>query len=91
VIAFLARKGIGPTAIHNDMMTVYGGACLKLTQIKLWTKRFREGRRSMSDDKRSGRPSKLASLAHKCAWRSSKTRISVCTRSKRTLVSRTAQ
>jgi hypothetical protein len=45
------------------MVPVYGEACFKTTQIKIWAKRFIEGRRTMCDDERSGRPSLDAGLA----------------------------
>jgi hypothetical protein len=35
VIAFLTRKGFGPTAIRQEMVSVYGDSCLKLAQVKV--------------------------------------------------------
>ena len=48
--------GIAPKEILIDLEIVYRGASLSYTTVKEWAKRFREGRESLEDEERIGRP-----------------------------------
>ena len=48
--------GIVPKEILIDLEIVYRGASLSYTTVKEWAKRFREGRESLEDEERIGRP-----------------------------------
>ena len=45
-----------PKEILIDLEIVYRGASLSYTTVKEWAKRFREGRESLEDEERIGRP-----------------------------------
>jgi histone-lysine N-methyltransferase SETMAR len=51
-----ALLGYSPTNIHNDLVKVYGINALSYPTILRWVKRFTEGRESLENDPRSGRP-----------------------------------
>ncbi|EGI70648.1 FLJ37770-like protein [Acromyrmex echinatior] len=40
----------------RSMQQVYGSQCLNRTAVFKWHKRFLEGRKTLEDDKKSGRP-----------------------------------
>jgi len=56
VIKFLTKLGKNRPQIFRDLSTVYGENALKQPTVFKWVKRFREGRVSVKDDKRLGRP-----------------------------------
>jgi transposase len=56
VTRFFTLKGLKATAIHADLVSVYLEDALALATVKKWNKRFREGRRDLFDDHRSGWP-----------------------------------
>ena len=47
---------VSPTDIHKDLMEVYNDRTLPYSTIVDWTRRFREGRESIEDKPRAGRP-----------------------------------
>lgn len=47
---------IQPTAIHNELHTVFGDQAPPLRTVQRWSKWFREGREEVEDEERSGRP-----------------------------------
>lgn len=57
VIKFLSKLGKNGREIFADLRTVYGDDAVKEPTVHKWLKRFREGRESVQDDPRSGRPS----------------------------------
>lgn len=56
VIKFLGKEGNTPTQIRERMFKVFGDSCPSEFVIKFWSKQFKQGRVSLEDDPRSGRP-----------------------------------
>jgi len=55
-IKFCCKVDFSTTKTVELIQKVYGNAALSRTTIFEWHKRFREGRESVKDDERSGRP-----------------------------------
>jgi len=49
-------RGKNPTEIHNALHEVCGDSVLDRSTMSRWASRFREGRVSIQEDPRSGRP-----------------------------------
>jgi hypothetical protein len=49
-------RGKNPTEIHNDLHEVCGNSVVDRSMVSRWASRFREGRVSIQDDPRNGRP-----------------------------------
>ncbi len=56
VMKFLTLKGQQPKEIFDSMREVYGDSSPAYSTVKKWTALFKQGRRSLSDDTRPGRP-----------------------------------
>lgn len=56
VIKFHAKLGTSATETFKLMQKVYGSECLSRSKTFEWHKRFLEGRQSLEDDERVGRP-----------------------------------
>lgn len=56
VIAFLTYEGSTPSEIHARLVNQLEESALSRTQVFSWARQFREGRRSISDEERAGRP-----------------------------------
>jgi transposase len=56
VMRFLTLKGLHARAIVAELRCVYKEDVLSLATVKKWCKRFVEGRTSLCDNPRSGRP-----------------------------------
>lgn len=56
IVKFLTKLGKSCTEMEKDLLAVYGEEAMKPRTIRKWTERFREGRDSVTDDQRSGRP-----------------------------------
>ena len=56
-IKFCCKVDFSATETVELIQKAYGDAVLSRTTIFEWHKRFREGRESVKDDERSGRPS----------------------------------
>jgi hypothetical protein len=56
VVRFLTLKTLSARAIRTELEAVYGHEALSLAAVKKWRKRFLNGRVSLDDDPRSGRP-----------------------------------
>ncbi|KAG5316050.1 SETMR methyltransferase, partial [Pseudoatta argentina] len=67
VIKFNAKLGKSASETFRSMQQVYGSQCLGRTAIFEWHKRFLEGRETIEDDKKSGRPQKSEKMTH--LWR----------------------
>ena len=57
VIKFLTKLEWKSSAISDSLHSVYGESTPHKNTILRWMKRFKEGRESLDDDERSGRPS----------------------------------
>jgi transposase len=51
-----AQLGFPPTEIHADLQKVYGNGALKYAAVCKWVTRFIDGRESIENDPRMGRP-----------------------------------
>ena len=51
-----AQLGYPPTEIHADLQTVYGNDAFKYATVCKWVRRFNDGRESIENDPRGGRP-----------------------------------
>ena len=49
-------RGKTPTEIHNALHEVCGDSVVDRSTVSRWASRFREGRESVQDNPRSGRP-----------------------------------
>ncbi len=56
-IKFLTQTGKNPTQVWRALKDVYGDRALSYPQVRLWHKRFKDGRTSPKDNARTGRPS----------------------------------
>ncbi len=56
VIKFLVKLGETGKQISEKLNTVYGEGAMKPATVYKWVKRCHEGRESLEDDQRSGRP-----------------------------------
>ncbi|XP_012231347.2 protein GVQW3-like [Linepithema humile] len=56
VIKFNFKLGKTATETYESMKIVYGDDCLSRSKVFEWYKRFKEGRESLKDDARTGRP-----------------------------------
>ncbi|XP_075984950.1 protein GVQW3-like [Anticarsia gemmatalis] len=56
VIKFLVKKGKSAKDIFEEMSTVYGESGPSSATVKRWTRLFQQGRETLEDDSRSGRP-----------------------------------
>ena len=51
-----AQLGFPPTEIHADLQKVYGNGALKYATVCKWVRRLNDGRESIENDPRAGRP-----------------------------------
>lgn len=56
VVRFLLAEGVSPPDIHKRMLAQYGKSCMNLRNVYKWVERFKDGRFSVEDEHRSGRP-----------------------------------
>lgn len=56
VIKFLTKQGKSVENILIEMAAVYGETCPGKTMVYKWNSLFKQGRQSLEDDERSGRP-----------------------------------
>jgi len=55
-IKFHVKLGNNGNEIREMLVQVYGANAMKKTTVYRWVKRFSEGRESVTDEERSGRP-----------------------------------
>jgi len=65
VTEFLTLENVPLQQIHNGMTVVYGEYAPSYATVKRWAAEFRQGRSSLEDESRSGRPSE-AVLEENC-------------------------
>jgi len=56
-IKFLTKLGKSATETYNLLTEVYGDQCLSRMHVFEWFKKFKEGRKYVRDNPKSGRPS----------------------------------
>jgi transposase len=56
VIRFLNAKQKSPTEVHKGVVEVYGENVISYKQVLVWCNQFKEGRTSLLDEERAGRP-----------------------------------
>lgn len=56
IIKYFVMKGKGAKEIFDDMSETLGKECPSYTTVKFWAAEFKRGRKSVSDDPRSGQP-----------------------------------
>ncbi len=56
VLRFLVREGKKPIECWRQMCTVFGAGTMSKTRIRVWHKRFHEGRDTFKDDKHTRHP-----------------------------------
>jgi hypothetical protein len=59
VIRFLIAKDEGPTEIHKQIVAVCGNV-VNVQYVTKWCREFSEGRTTVHDEQRSGRPSLIS-------------------------------
>ena len=57
VTRYLAWKGKTPVQVYSGVKTEYGDKGMNRTSVFKWCRQFQNGRTSVHDDQRSGRPS----------------------------------
>jgi len=57
VIRFLSARNVLPSEIHHHNCQVYGDNAMSDGMVRKWVRMFNEGRETMHDEARSGRPS----------------------------------
>lgn len=57
VIKFLNAQSIAPIDIHRQLCQVYGPNIMSKQMVRRWCRQFSEGRQSVHDEERIGRPS----------------------------------
>lgn len=56
VVRFLWAEGLSGAEIHRRLSAVYGSNSLTRGRVYEWIEKFKNGRTSVSDEERSGRP-----------------------------------
>ncbi|GFO06062.1 cytochrome c oxidase assembly protein cox15-like protein [Plakobranchus ocellatus] len=56
VVRFLFSKGTKPSEIHKQIAETYGEGAMPRSRVYQWCTWFGEGRTSLGDDPKSGRP-----------------------------------
>ena len=59
VIKFLVAEGCKAVEIHRRMSTAYGATFFSRKNIYKWAKLLKEGRRSVEDEDRPGKPTEV--------------------------------
>jgi len=57
VIRFLSSEGVTGAQIHQRLLAQYGDSALPRRSVYEWIQKFQEGRTSVKDEERTGRPS----------------------------------
>ncbi|KAK7575531.1 hypothetical protein V9T40_011817 [Parthenolecanium corni] len=63
-IRFLTARGETAIKIYRQLCETYGEGCLDISRVRRWRRQFIEGRTSVDDEARSGRPSDSVTDAH---------------------------
>ena len=65
VIEFLVIEEIPAAAIHQRLQRAYGSVCMGASSVRRWVKHFKDGKTSIQDEPRSGRPRTASSERNK--------------------------
>jgi len=57
---FVGKKKMEAKDIHKEMLPMYGEHCLSRQAVHNWVQKFSEGRTSIEDEHRAGRPVEIA-------------------------------
>ena len=60
VVRFLWAKDMAAKDIHKEMLPMYGEHCLSRQAVHNWVQKFSEGRTSIEEEHRVGRPVEIA-------------------------------
>jgi len=71
VVQFLWAEGAKPVEIHRHMLAQYGQSTMSQRQVYEWVERFKSGRKRVTDEERSGRPSTSGTQDHKSSRKAS--------------------
>lgn len=63
VIRFLLSEGEKPSNIYSRMTKQYGESCMNRGNFYKWVDQFKNGRTSVTDEQRSGRPKEVSTPA----------------------------
>lgn len=63
VIRFLSSEGVRPSEIYRRMKAQYGESCLNENRVFKWASSFKDGRTSVEDEPRAGRPKEASTPA----------------------------
>jgi len=56
VIKFLVKEEIPAAEIHQRIQRPYGSVCMGASSVRRWVKHLKDGKMSIQDEPRSGRP-----------------------------------
>ena len=65
VIEFLVKEEIPAADIHQRLQRAYGSVCMGAGSVRRWGKLFKDGKTSIQDDPRSGRPQTASTECNK--------------------------
>ncbi|GFS79823.1 uncharacterized protein TNCV_750141 [Trichonephila clavipes] len=54
---FLTARNMSAADIHSQVTVVYGSEAMSNSEIRKWVRKFKDGRKNVHDEERSGRPS----------------------------------
>jgi hypothetical protein len=60
VVRFLWAKNMKAMDIHKEILPMYGEHCLSRQAVHIWVQKYSEGRTSIEDEHRAGRPVEIA-------------------------------
>ena len=56
VIVFFVKEEIPVAEIHQRLQRPYGSVCMGASSVRRWVKHLKDGKMSIQDEPRSGRP-----------------------------------
>jgi len=71
VVRFLWTEGVKPVEIHRRMLADYGQNTMSQRKVYEWVESFKSGRKLVTDEGRSGRPSTSHTQDHKSSRKAS--------------------
>jgi len=71
ILRFLWVQGVKPVEIHRRMLAQYGQGTMSQRKVYEWVGRFKSGRKRVTEEGRSGRPSTSRTQDHKSSRKDS--------------------